>query len=270
MPHFNPKLLLQSQPLFYEESSMLDPVVIIGIGEMGGVFARGFLRAGHPVYPVTRQQNMQELATEITPALVLLAVGEADLQSTLKQLPAIWKDRVALLQNELLPHDWQQHGLDNPTVISVWFEKKPSIEAKVIIPSPIYGSQATLLATALSSLSIDNTVLTSADELLFELVRKNLYILCSNLAGLKVGGNVGELWANHETFARELIADILAIQEKLVGQALEQDALIKAMLLAFAGDPKHNCMGRSAPARLARAQQQAETFGLQLPTLNSL
>ena len=33
---------------------MKSPVVLIGIGEMGGVFARGFLRAGYPVYPATR------------------------------------------------------------------------------------------------------------------------------------------------------------------------------------------------------------------------
>ena len=36
---------------------MKSPVVLIGIGEMGAVFARGFLRAGYPVYPVTRQTD---------------------------------------------------------------------------------------------------------------------------------------------------------------------------------------------------------------------
>jgi prephenate dehydrogenase len=30
---------------------MNQTVVIIGIGEMGGVFAKGFLRSGYPVYP---------------------------------------------------------------------------------------------------------------------------------------------------------------------------------------------------------------------------
>ena len=39
---------------------MKSPVVLIGIGEMGGVFARGFLRAGYPVYPVTRQTDLAE------------------------------------------------------------------------------------------------------------------------------------------------------------------------------------------------------------------
>ena len=33
---------------------MNEPIVLVGIGEMGGVFARAFLRAGHPVYPVNR------------------------------------------------------------------------------------------------------------------------------------------------------------------------------------------------------------------------
>ncbi|MDQ7074161.1 MAG: hypothetical protein Q9O24_03215 [Gammaproteobacteria bacterium] len=249
---------------------MLDPVVIIGIGEMGGVFARGFLRSGHPIYPVGRHEDMQNLSEQIKPVLVLLAVGEADLQDTLKQLPKVWKDRLALLQNELLPRDWIQHGITNPTVISVWFEKKPAIEAKVIIASPVYGPHAALMANALGKLNITSVVLGSEAELLFELVRKNLYILLSNLAGLNVGGNVGELWQNHEGFARDLIQDILAIQEKLVDQPLESEALIDAMLLAFEGDLQHNCMGRSAPARLARARQQAEQFKLELPCLAQL
>ncbi len=32
---------------------MKNPVVIIGLGQIGGVFAKGFLSAGYPVYPVT-------------------------------------------------------------------------------------------------------------------------------------------------------------------------------------------------------------------------
>jgi len=35
------------------------------------------------------------------------------------------------------------------------------------------------------------------NELLYELVRKNLYILTINIAGLKTGGTVGELWGKH-------------------------------------------------------------------------
>ncbi|MBD3670511.1 MAG: hypothetical protein HUJ29_07025, partial [Gammaproteobacteria bacterium] len=91
---------------------MLDPIVVIGIGEMGGVFTRGLLRLGHPVYPVKRQTDMEELARTITePALVLVAVGENDLHPTLERIPAQWRNRLGLLQNELLPRDWQAHDI---------------------------------------------------------------------------------------------------------------------------------------------------------------
>lgn len=33
-------------------SMMKHPVVLIGVGEMGGVFGRGLLKLGHPVFPV--------------------------------------------------------------------------------------------------------------------------------------------------------------------------------------------------------------------------
>lgn len=42
------------------------------------------------------------------------------------------------------------------------------------------------------------------------------------------------------------------------------------MLVAFNGDPDHNCMGRSAPARLERALQLAEQYQLELPVLDEI
>lgn len=76
---------------------MKQPVVIIGLGEIGGVFARGFLRTGHPVYPVNRDSG--DLDQELTyPALVLVAVGEADLAPVMASLPETWRERIVLLQ----------------------------------------------------------------------------------------------------------------------------------------------------------------------------
>ena len=95
---------------------MKKPVIIIGVGEMGGVFARGFLRQGYPVYPVTRNMNIVNIAKEIhDPALVLAAVGEQDIHATLDTLPKNWHNKLALLQNELLPRDWQAHNIEQPT-----------------------------------------------------------------------------------------------------------------------------------------------------------
>ena len=74
---------------------MSKPVVLIGIGEIGGVFARGLLRCGHTVVPVTRSSDMNQVAAEAPdPQAVIVAVAETDLHSVLENLPASWKDRV--------------------------------------------------------------------------------------------------------------------------------------------------------------------------------
>jgi len=246
------------------------PVVIIGLGEMGGVFARGFLRLGHPVFPITRDNgDLNDLANEIPPpALVLVAVGEADLQPVLQTVPEQWLDRVGLLQNELLPDNFSH--LPEPTVISVWFEKKKGREARVIIPSPVYGPGADLLVEALAGMDIPARRLESPEELLFELVVKNLYILTSNIAGLSNGGTVSELWTRHRDLARKVALDVIAIQEAMTGHSFDRDRLVSAMLTAFDGDPDHQCTGRSAPARLARTLEHAGRFGLDVPALRSI
>jgi len=246
-------------------------VIIIGIGEMGGVFARGFLRRGYPVYPVTRDLPMDAVAAQVpAPELVLLAVGEKDLHITLAQLPAEWRDRCALLQNELLPADWQQLGYATPTVISVWFEKKPGQDARTIIPSPAFGPHARLLHDALGSIGIPVRVLATDGELLFELVRKNVYILTSNIAGLLTGGTVGELWSQHRALAEEVAREVISLQERLTEQQLDEAALIAGMVEAFDGDPEHKCTGRSAPARLQRALELADRFQLRTPRLRAI
>ena len=254
-----------------KQTNLKKPVVIIGVGEMGGVFARGFLRLDHPVFPVTRNNDILSLSQVWPePEMVLVAVGEKDLQATLGEIPDSWRGKLALLQNELLPKDWQQPQLDNPTVISVWFEKKPGQDAKVIIPSPCFGPHGTLLKQALSTINISARVLNNSAELLFELVVKNLYILTSNICGLSVGGTVGELWEQHRPLALSVAKEIIAIQQAMTGERFDHDALIAAMCEAFSGDPEHRCMGRSAPTRLNRALQHAAEYQLVTPTLQAI
>ncbi|SEA78220.1 Ketopantoate reductase [Thiothrix caldifontis] len=250
---------------------MKQPIVIIGIGEIGAIFARGFLRLGHPIYPITRDMDMQTESQSIPdPAVVIVAVGEADLHPTLAQLPAVWKSCLALIQNELLPSDWQRHGLNDPSVVSVWFEKKRGQDVKIVVPSPLYGANAALLAASLNTLDIPHYLVHDHDQLLFELVRKNYYILVSNIAGLRVGGTVGALWAQHPELVQAIAHDVHALQQHLTGKTLDHAELLQAMLVAFAGDPEHQCMGRSAPARLQRALQIADAAGLAVPTLRDI
>jgi len=250
---------------------MKAPIILIGIGEMGSVFARGLLRNGHPVYPVTRNDDLTEIAQRLpSPELVLIAVAENDLHAVLEVIPPAWQQRLCLLQNELLPNDWQRYGLINPTVISVWFEKKKGQDVKVLIPSPVLGAAADLLKTSLGKLDIPVRILANASELLFELVLKNVYIVTTNCAGLVTGGTVSELWANHRELAEAVAHEVIEIQTTLTGQDFQAEALIAGMLEAFKGDPDHRCTGRSAPARLARALQQADAAGLAIPRLREI
>lgn len=246
-------------------------IILIGVGEMGGVFARGFLRTGYSVIPVTRDQAIVDRVEQYPePDAVLVAVGEKDLHPVLEDIPDQWQDRLILLQNELLPADWQLHGLTRPTVISVWFEKKKGQDARVIVPSPVYGPLSEMVHNALASIDIPVRILDNEQQLLHELVLKNLYIVTTNVAGLKVAGNVGQLWSEHREFAHAVASDVLDIQESLTGQTFDRQQLIDGMVACFNGDLEHKCMGRSAPARLERALTQAQAAGLAVDTLSKI
>ncbi|MES9832147.1 MAG: hypothetical protein ABW139_07850 [Candidatus Thiodiazotropha sp. DIVDIV] len=244
-------------------------IVLIGIGEIGGVIAKGFLRQGYTLHPITREMDIEQRAAQVPePTLVVVAVGEKDLASVLEKLPDHWRQRVCLLQNELLPSDWI--GIPDPTVISIWFEKKPGMDPKVIIPSPVYGPDAEMLSKALAAVNIPTNQLQDEEQLLFQLVLKNLYILTTNIAGLKTGGTVGELWQNHRLFAESVAREVILLQQAMTNRSFDEEALIAAMLVAFDGDPDHKCMGRSAPVRLQRALSHADTLKLELPQLRQL
>ncbi|MEN8112944.1 MAG: hypothetical protein ABFS21_01040 [Actinomycetota bacterium] len=246
---------------------MQQPIVIVGIGEMGAVFAHALLRSGRPVFPILRSTDPAASVEHIPdPELVLVTVGEDDLDPALAALPAAWRNRVGLIQNELLPRDWARHGIESPTVAAVWFEKKPGRAPRVIIPTPIAGPRADLLAGALRSIHIAADVLDQSD-LIDTLVAKNLYILTTNITGLRTGGTVSELWRDHHTLAVRVAGEVLDIQERLVGSPLDREHAIDGMLTAFGGDPDHGATGRSAPRRLQRAIDHAAEAGLEIPTL---
>ena len=246
-------------------------VIMIGLGQLGRVFAGGLLRTGHTVVPVNRGDDMAAVAARYPlPELVLVSVAENDLHPVLGALPDVWKPRVGLLQNELLPRDWLAHGIESPTVVSVWFEKKQGTDAKPLLPSPVFGPMGATIVRALESINLPARLLPDAASLTWELVRKNLYILTTNIAGLEVGGTVSALWAQHQALAEAVAVDVLDVQDWLTGQAFDRGPLMAGMLEAFDGDPNHGCAGRSAPGRLMRALQHADAAGLAVPTLRRI
>jgi len=250
---------------------MNDPIIIIGMGEIGSVLARGLLRAGHPVYPVTRSMVLSD-AHRINPEpmAVILAVGEAQLHASLHEMPMPWRDKLVLLQNELLPRDWQEHNLQSPTIMSVWFEKKKGMDSKTLLPSPVFGHHAGLVCTAMQMLELPAREVLSMEAMTWELVRKNVYILTTNIAGLAVGGTVDELWQKNETLARDVAFEVIQLQEALTGLTFEREALIQGMLAGFHGDPAHKCMGRTALARLERALNMMQHYDISAPTMQKI
>lgn len=250
---------------------MKDPIIVIGLGELGSVFARGFLRLGYPVQGISRDMDSSLIAQTVpNPAAVLIAVGEADIQQTLATLPKQWKDKVILLQNELLPRDWLAAEIKEPTVISVWFEKKKGMDSKVVLPSPIFGANSKLVFDALAQVDLPSFILDSEEELTYELVRKNLYILTTNIAGLEVGGNVEALANQHKEVMHAVANDVLDIQDWLTKSTNERTRLMDGLLEAINGDLEHGCMGRSAPARLTRAIGFADKAGLEISKMRAI
>ena len=250
---------------------MKPPVAIVGIGELGSVFARAFLHAGHPVYPVTRGMEINTTLNEIPePVLILLAVTEKDLPGILKQIPPGNRENIGLLQNELLPDVWLSHGMPSPTVISVWFEKKKGIDAKTLRPSPVYGPQAALIADALEGIGLPCLRLTNADELLLELVVKNVFVYMINICGLKTGGTTGTLWTEHSELARQVADEIIDLQEAITATSFSRPDLLKGVAAGINGDPEHQCMGRSAPARLTRFISMADQAGIRSVTIRAI
>ncbi|HUN00175.1 MAG TPA: hypothetical protein PLI96_06805 [Halothiobacillus sp.] len=247
------------------------PIILVGVGEIGQVLAAGFLKTGHPVIPVTRAQSLSDVLSESPHAgALILAVAEKDLPALLPRIPASWHSRLVLLQNELLPRDWQDTGVINPTVISIWFEKKPGTPVKALMPSPVWGAQAKRLQVALQAVGLTTRIVPNLAAMQHELVLKNVYILTTNIAGLTVGGDVQTLWQRHEPLARAIADEVITLQEKLIDAPLDRSALIAGMLEGFAGDPTHRCMGRTAQARLQRALNLAHQHGLNLPQLTAI
>jgi ketopantoate reductase len=253
------------------EFSMEKLAVMIGLGQLGRVFAGGLLKSGHVVAPVNRGDDLAAVAARWPePDLVMISVAEADLHPVLSALPEPWRDNVCLLQNELLPRDWEAHGIENPTVISVWFEKKPGKDAHALLSSPVYGPHADSLIAALAAIDLPAHALSDADALLWELVRKNLYILTTNIAGLDAAGDVGALRDQHATLMTAVANDVLDVQDWLAGQQLPRAGLMNGLLEAIAADLRHGCAGRSAPSRLKRALHHADAAGLATPELHRI
>ncbi len=245
-------------------------MLLVGPGQLGRVLAGGLVGSGVSVDVVRRGEP---IAPRDEHDVILVAVGERDLDVALSAIPAPFRDRVALLQNELVPAQWQAHGISRPTVLVVWFEKKAGRTTKVVQATEVGGPRAQLFARALAAMDLPATVLAD-DALAAALVVKNLYIVGSNVLGLAVGGTTGELATTHHARSEAVLREVLAIERSRLSPddaaSLDDDALLARTFAAFLADPAHGTLGRTATERLERALARARAAGLATPELAAI
>lgn len=259
------------------------PVVIIGLGQLGQTFASGFLRLGRPVFPVLRGDSLQVAAGRCSdPAVVIVAVGENDLEGVLSSMPSVWNDRLVLLQNELLPPAWKAHSID-PTVFVCWYEKKQhsALLQPSGAPSQAFGAHAQLLLDAHHALNIKCSLISSQEEVLEALIAKAVLILAINICGLAlhnikepyVGGTFDQLLVSHRELFNDVSAEAMSIQEALCGIVLEPQSrqrIVTAVLRMMESVPEHRNCGRVAADRLRRAVSTAAGVKLAVPTMQRI
>jgi hypothetical protein len=252
---------------------MKQPIVIIGIGELASVLARAFLRNGHPVHPITRSMNIAEEANNLPdPHMVVVAVAEKDYPAVMETMPEQWRNHLVLIQNELLPRDWETYDVQNPTILSVWFEKKKGMDYNPILPSPVYGPMADLVAQSLEQIDIPCKILASNDDLVSELALKNVFVFTINIAGLVLaeGTTTSMLWEKDRELALEVADDIIDLQESITGKTFSRDRLREGLVAGLKGDPHHKCKGRSAHGRLVRTIKLADEADLKIQAIRDV
>jgi len=247
-------------------------VAIIGVGQIGGCLAEGLARAGHAVFPVRRGDDAGEVARTLPePALALVTVAEDDLDGALLKLPGAWRSRVGLVQNELLPAVWERHAIPQPTVAVVWFERKGGGRPRPLLPTFLHGPAWPMLSSGLDALDLPWKHLDDGEALLRELVRKNLYILTTNLGGLATGApTAGALWREHRAQTIQIASEVLTLQAAATGGVLDRVTLLRGLDEAIDADPEHATVGRTATRRLERTLEQARELGISVPRLQEI
>lgn len=246
-------------------------VVVVGMGQLGRLFAQAFLQNGRTVIPVIRGQALAaRLHHDVR--LVLFAVGEDSANEVLRDLPDSYLDRVVLLQNELRPSAWlSRYALADkdlsPTICIVWFEKKADKAPVEVLPSVLFGVHTQVMAAALDRLGLAHRTVLTPEELHHELCLKNLYILALNIGGLSGAATASDLLdAEFSALIDELITlEQASLNNTELTTRLDRDRLKLELNRALLADPTHACAGRSAPARLKRTLQLGQALGQSLP-----
>ena len=245
--------------------------LLIGAGQLGRTLGGGLLACGVNVDVVLRGGHVVIWKQY---DFILVAVGEKDLPDALASIPSEVRDRLVLLQNDLVPPTWRALHVQSPTVLVVWFEKKKGKPLQVVRASDIAGPQSALFVRVFEAIDVPARVITEP-ELARSLVVKNVYINGSNGMGLELGGGTtGGLVSSHREVTTALLRELCGVERARLTQEesglMEDDVLMEETFAAFASEPNHGLLGRTAKERVLRAQARARSAGLTTPVLDRI
>lgn len=250
----------------------MEEVAIYGVGQLGSLLAQGAMRAGYRVTPVLRDTDLFKLWTRLEEdAPILMAVGERELWEAGSTVPVDRHEQVILMQNELFPASWEEIGLEDPTVLVFWSNKKAGKPLQRGFRSGIYGHHGALLREIHDELGVAYHVLESRKELLEELVAKYSFILTINTLGLIDNVSIGSWAARDMGTVRALIDDAARLGQAQAGiDEIDITSVANKVLSAFRALPDLNGRGRTAERRLERARTSAARLGIELPAFDDL
>ncbi|MFT3928095.1 MAG: hypothetical protein QM778_36540 [Myxococcales bacterium] len=250
-------------------------LIVMGIGELGQLYATAALKRGMRVIPVTRAAR-PEVALQGIPldTPLLVAVGEADLEPALESLPKPRLDSIILLQNELFPSLWQRFS-ERATVMVPWLLKKKGEPLLVARSTPVYGQFAELAQALHESLGFAVDRLPDMAALEQAIVDKYAFILSVNALGLMRDIRLGEWLKDGPQEVQVLAREAAVLGSRLVSEGARSPsnqpidlnqtvAQVHAGMLHMAG---MRAKGRTAPDRVRRALEHAGRFRLNTPAL---
>jgi hypothetical protein len=252
-------------------------LIVMGLGELGSLYANAALKHGMRVTPLTRKlapASALSQAPSATP--ILVAVGEADLDVALESLPSDRRGSLILLQNELFPRQWARFTTHTPTVMAPWLLKKKGEPLLVARSTPVFGQFAPLMVELHQVLGFEAEVLPDEAALHQAIVDKYAFILTVNALGLLEDLSLGD-WSTKDPVQVDALArEAALLGAKLVHEESEMesarpidiDASVAQVRVGMRAMAAMRARGRTAKSRVERATANAARFGVPVPSLD--
>ncbi len=240
-------------------------MIVMGLGELGQLYASAALKTGIRVTPLTRttpvEQALEGLPTQ-TPLLV--AVGEKDLESALQSLPKSRLDSLILLQNELFPAQWERFS-KHVTLMIPWLLKKKGEPLLVARSTPVFGQFAPLVEALHIALGFQAEALPDPLALKQAIVDKYAFILSVNALGLVRDLTLAEWLAHDTTYIDALAREAAALGAAQVGMEVRVEQTLSEVRSGLEHMGAMRARGRTAKDRVLRALAHAKHFRISAP-----